>query len=72
MRAQHAFRQFRARLMDKDGKESVLQSNGGLQDGMHGYFVGIWYFPGGLENHPGATLRVELTNGMHVVTIRLP
>jgi hypothetical protein len=72
MRAQTADRQFQAWLIDADGKKTVLETRGGMQDGMHGCFVGAWSFPGSLEAHGGGTLQIELTNGVHLATFRLP
>ena len=72
MRSPQAFRQFRGRLTDKDGKETSLETVGVMQDALHGYFVGGWCVPGPLEAHQGATLRIELTNDVHIVTFRLP
>jgi len=67
-----AHRQFRARLMDAGGAETVLEQKGSLQHYKGGYYVGGWVLPGSLEDHRGSVLRIESTNRLEVVTFRVP
>jgi hypothetical protein len=64
--------QWRARLINGVGSETVLERKGSLQHYKGGYYVGGWLLPGSLEDHRGSVLHIESTNGMEVVTFRLP
>ena len=66
------FGSFRARLVDRGGSETVLELKASLQDGKGGNFIGGWSLPGPLEAHHNSVLHIELTNGMDLLTFRVP
>jgi hypothetical protein len=72
MPARGAHPQFRARLVNEAGDETVLNQKRRLRHYKGGYYLGGWLLPGPPGACRGDVLHIESTNGTEVVTFRLP